>query len=283
MVSISKPQKMSQAKGYLEKENYYQKNSELGYFYGLGCKHIGLENGTAVDKETYHNLLSGCDAKGNELLKNAGDKERRAGLDVTFSAPKSVSILMEYYEANNDKKADKLRAAHAKAVAYAMKTLQSKYSKTRIYDSDKKRIKVDAKMVYASFEHDISRQIKDEIDPQLHTHNFIFNTVFYEDERTREVKSLALSNEEIYQNKMYLGQLYRNELAKNLTDAGYKLESTNRSLGFFDIEGFTQKQLDEFSGRSQQIKNVIEQYREKYPNLDDEKLKEIIVERVAKF
>jgi len=32
MVSMSKPQGVSQAQGYLAKENYYQKNSEIGKF-----------------------------------------------------------------------------------------------------------------------------------------------------------------------------------------------------------------------------------------------------------
>lgn len=282
MVSMSKPQVAGQAKNYLSKENYYQQNSERGYFHGDGLKYLGLQENQDVTPELYDKLLEGFNpTTGEKLSKNAGDPERRAGFDVTFSAPKSVSILMEAVEANGDKEAGKLlRDAHDKAVKNAMEKVANDYSKTRIYDADRKRIKVKADMVYATFQHDTTRVVNGEIDPQLHSHNFIFSSCFYTNPETGEVKSLALSNEEIYQNKMYLGQTYRSEFAKNLTKLGYEIEVTNVAHGFFDIKGFSQEQIDEFSGRSASMRKHLPAYRERFPSMSEAKLLEIIGQEI---
>jgi len=278
MVSMSKPQGVSQAQGYLAKENYYQKNSEIGKFFGNGLDHIGLEKGTTVTPEMYNHLLRGFDpVSGKALHPNSGKEDRRAGMDVTFSAPKSVSILMENYEGTGEiSKADNLRNAHDLAVQNAMKKLENNYAKTRVYGTDKKQYKVDAEMIYATFEHDTSREVGGNIDPQLHSHNFIFTSVFYKDEKTGEVRNLALSNEEIYQNKMYLGQLYRSELASNLAKLGYKIEVSDRKNGFFELEGLSRNQIEKFSSRENLILDLLPKYREKYPKMKEAELLQLI-------
>lgn len=278
MVSMSKPQGVSQAQGYLAKENYYQKNSEIGKFFGNGLNHIGLEKGTVVTPEMYNHLLRGFDpVSGKALHPNSGKEDRRAGMDVTFSAPKSVSILMENYEGTGEtSKANILRNAHDMAVQNAMKKLEKNYAKTRVYGTDKKQYKVDAKLIYATFQHDTSREVAGNIDPQLHSHNFIFTSVFYDDPKTGEVRNLALSNEEIYRKKMYLGQLYRSELASNMAELGYKIEVTDRKNGFFELEGLTRNQIEEFSSRENLILDLLPKYREKYPKMKEAELLQLI-------
>lgn len=284
MVSMSKPQSVAQAQGYLTKENYYQKNSEKGYFYGKGLEVLGLQEGLEITPEMYEKLLNGYHpVTGEALVINAGNAERRAGMDVTFSAPKSVSVLMEFHEGNDENsKAFEIRNAHDLAVKTAMKKLENEYAKTRIYDVFGDRKRVDAKIVYGTFQHDISREVMGQIDPQLHSHNFIFSTVFYHDKEKNIVRNLALSNEEIYQNKMYLGQIYRSELAKNLKNLGYEIEVSDRKNGFFEIAGFEKNQLEEFSNRSKLIREVLPKYREKYPNMDENELLQVIVKDTKK-
>lgn len=279
MVSMSAPQGSAQAEGYLAKENYYQKNSERGFFHGHALEHFGLERGQEVTPELYKKMLNGYHPiTGKALVKNAGEKDRRSGMDVTFSAPKSVSVLMEYHEAKGENsRAQNLRNAHDLAVKKAMETLEDRYAKTRIYNQFEERIRVKANLAYATFQHDTAREIAGQIDPQLHSHNFIFSTVSYDDPSTGKTKILSLSNEEIYQNKMYLGQLYRSEFAKNLRELGYKIEVSDRLNGFFEIEGFEKNQLEEFSGRSKLIRELLPQYKEKYPKMDENELLQVIV------
>jgi conjugative relaxase-like TrwC/TraI family protein len=279
MVSMSSPQTVQQAEDYLEKENYYQENSMLGTFQGKGLEHLGIEKGTTVDAEIYKTLLKGFHpTTGEKLVKNAGKEKHRAGFDVTFSAPKSVSVLMEYYEANGQNvKAEMIRKAHDMAVKNSMVKLENGSGKTRIGIGNNQQIKVDADIIYATFQHDTSREIEGNIDPQLHTHNFIFTPTFYTDERTGEVRSMALSNEEIFKNKMYFGQNYRSELASSLAEMGYKIEVSDRKNGFFELEGFDEKQLKTFSKRSELIEEKLPEYREKYPKMKEAQLRQLIV------
>ena len=279
MVSMSSPQTVSQAEGYLEKENYYQKNSMLGTFQGKGLEHIGIERGSTVNPEIYKILLTGFHpSTGEKLVRNAGKEDHRAGFDVTFSAPKSVSVLMEYYEANGQSvKVEMIKKAHDLAVKNSMEKLENGSGKTRIRIGNGEQIKVDSDIIYATFQHDTSREIEGNIDPQLHTHNFIFTPTFYTDEKTGEVRSMALTNEEIFRNKMYFGQNYRSELASSLAEMGYKIEVSSRKNGFFEIYGFDKNQLETFSQRSQLIEEKLPEYREKYPKMQEAQLLQLIV------
>ncbi len=76
-----------------------------------------------------------------------------------------------------------------------------------------------------------------------------------------------------FDNKMFYGQMYRNELAANLRELGYQIEPGK--YGLFEIAGVDKSIREEFSRRSQQIKEMMSQLREKYPNANDSELKEM--------
>jgi len=279
MISISNFQSAEQAKNYYQKENYYQKNSEIGFFRGKGFDFLNLSflKEKELKKEDYEKLLQGINPKTEQKLTKS---DKRAGFDVTFSAPKSLSILIEYLEANNRFDETKiLREAHERAVIKAMEEIEEKFAFTRIRDPETgeiKKIKASG-LLYASFQHDITRKsLTNKIDPQLHTHNFIFNIVTYIDPNTNELKTGTIENFEIFKNKMYLGQLYRTELASNLKSLGYQIEVTDTKNGFFELKDFNRDLLDEFSNRSKEIKKKLEEYKAKYPNASEAELKNII-------
>ncbi|PAB08413.1 hypothetical protein CDA31_11350, partial [Klebsiella pneumoniae] len=69
-------------------------------------------------------------------------------------------------------------------------------------------------LVVATFRHETSRAL----DPDLHTHAFVMNMTQREDGQWR-----ALKNDELMRNKMHLGDVYKQELALELTKAGYEL------------------------------------------------------------
>lgn len=258
MISISKPQGAAQAKDYLSKESYYQQNSELGQWHGsaLALKFLDLSDSASIEKKTYAAVLNGLHPKTRKhLLSNSGSDKRRAGIDITFSAPKSVSLLMELCEGLGEQAFEKrIRTAHEEAVQYAMNKVSKYYAKTRIRHGKDKRETVNTHAVWASFQHDTTRETETgEIDPQLHTHNFLMALTFYEDPINGKLKPYAMSNEEIYTNKMYLGQVYRNALANNLGRLGLEIEVTDIEQGFFELNGFTQEQLEVFSGRRTEL------------------------------
>src|SRR6478735_1903250 len=76
----------------LAREDYYLEGGEPpGWWQGRGAQLLGLEG--QVDKEIFAALFSGLDGRGTPLVQNAGSPDRQPGWDLTFSAPKSVSVL----------------------------------------------------------------------------------------------------------------------------------------------------------------------------------------------
>jgi conjugative relaxase-like TrwC/TraI family protein len=75
-----------------EVEEYYAGPSTeaRGAWMGVGARELGL--GGVVDGEELRRVLGGLDADG-EPLRGSSSAVRNAGYDLTFSAPKSVSVL----------------------------------------------------------------------------------------------------------------------------------------------------------------------------------------------
>jgi hypothetical protein len=96
-----------------------------------------------------------------------------SGRDLTFSAPKSVSILSEVLEI------DSLKKLHDLAVTKTLDHIEENYSFTRIKSGGKSGSSSDSKitkqltknLLFATYTHNTSR----ELDPQLHTHSIIYN------------------------------------------------------------------------------------------------------------
>uniref|UniRef100_UPI0013D05DD3 MobF family relaxase n=1 Tax=Enterobacter hormaechei TaxID=158836 RepID=UPI0013D05DD3 len=98
-------------------------------------------------------------------------------------------------------------------------------------------------LVVATFRHETSRAL----DPDLHTHAFVMNMTQREDGQWR-----ALKNDELMRNKMHLGDVYKQELALELTKAGYELRYNSKN-NTFDMAHFSDEQIRAFSRRSEQI------------------------------
>jgi len=83
----------------LAAENYYLAGGEpLGEWWGRGANKLQLR-GTVEEKDLTA-TLSGFDRDGKGLVQNAGKKSRRPGWDLTFSCPKSVSVLWSQADAD---------------------------------------------------------------------------------------------------------------------------------------------------------------------------------------
>jgi conjugative relaxase-like TrwC/TraI family protein len=84
-----------QGESYYAAENYYSEEEllEMSQWWGKGAAKFGLSG--VVSKASFKNLLHGTDPTENHRTRgkpsNSSYKER-AGVDLTFSAPKSVSL-----------------------------------------------------------------------------------------------------------------------------------------------------------------------------------------------
>ncbi|MDE0333942.1 MAG: AAA family ATPase [Defluviicoccus sp.] len=99
------------------------------------------------------------------------------------------------------------------------------------------------------FRHDTSRNL----DPQLHTHAVLANMVRGEDRKWR-----TMANEGLYERQKLIGMLYRNELARNLSDLGYGIEKTHAD-GRFEITGVSRGVIEAFSTRRAEIEAAMEE------------------------
>jgi len=184
--------------------------------------------------------------------------EHRAGLDLTFSAPKSVSVAALV---GGD---ERLMEAHSAAVGVVMGYIEAHYALTRRRDGQGGIEQVNTgNLIYAQTTHATSRAG----DPNLHTHVVVSNAVF--DEPRGEWR--ALHNKEIFANQVMLGLIYQRELAGSLMREGYDVRSANSDGkspgkdGMFEIADCPQGVLDTFSKRHEQILANAEQLNPQTP------------------
>lgn len=219
-----------QAVSYYEKDDYYVRD-EGGIWQGQLKDKLGLDD--KVNKEDFDRLIS--------------MNPKRAGFDLCFSAPKSVSLAFCL-----DEHRDSIMAAHNKAVEDTLKLIENNEIFVRVTeDKVTRRVQVD-NMLCAKFNHYVSRNQ----DPQIHTHCVVLNHSFLNGKR------YAISNENLYENKLLYGQIYRNYLANNLQNLGFNIEVTDREKGFFELAGVDREAIEKFSTRRQEIVESLERMGE---------------------
>ena len=165
--------------------------------------------------------------------------EHRAGWDVTFSAPKSVSLTALV---GGD---ERVREAHRQSVRVALGELE-RYTEARI--GNVKEPEPTGKFAAATFEHDTARPVEGYAAPQLHTHAVIFNVTERENGQTR-----SLQPQQLFASQTYATQVYRSELAVRLKDLGYTVE--RGEYGQPEIRGYTQEYMEASSPRREQVKD----------------------------
>ncbi len=87
MLSITNMTSEQASHYHKEEQNYYQKNNEIGIWQGKGAESLNLQGN--ISHEQFDRLCHGINPITDEVLV---DSSKRAGTDLTFSAPKSVSI-----------------------------------------------------------------------------------------------------------------------------------------------------------------------------------------------
>lgn len=165
--------------------------------------------------------------------------------DVTFSAPKSVSLL---WALGSEVTADAVAAVHREAVAEALALLESKAAVTRRQvNGVRTRVSTDG-FAAAQFTHRTSRAG----DPQLHTHCLIPNVVRREDGR-----HVAFDAALLYEWGRAAGSIYQNQLQRLLVERLGVAWGPDRH-NTRELDGFTVEQLRAFSKRTVAIEAELE-------------------------
>ena len=241
----------AQGSAYYEQDGYYAKDDprhrSASAWAGKGAAELGLEG--PVEADVFQAVLEGevPDGSGRRLGRKDKDGKihHRPGRDLTFSAPKSVSLAALV---GGD---GRIVDAHDRAVKAALAWVEGNAAETRVQDPQTGRM-VRARgqeIVAATFRHDTSRNL----DPQLHTHAVLANMVRGEDRKWR-----TMANEGLYERQKLIGMLYRSELARNLTELGYGIEKTHAD-GRFEIAGVSRGVIEAFSTRRAEIEAAMEE------------------------
>jgi conjugative relaxase-like TrwC/TraI family protein len=246
MLSITKVKSTAKTTQYFAKDDYYASNDpnhqKFSNWYGEGAKELGLEG--SVVAEEFRNVLDGKLSNGQIIGVQKGlNVIHDPGRDLTFSAPKSVSIMALVYEDQ------RLIEAHGQAVKYALDEIEKNYFKTRFKKNGEITLEGTGKMVVAMFKHELSR----DLDPQLHTHAIVANVTVDDKGKWR-----SAFFDEIYDNKKFLGLIYRSELAKLVKDLGYEIEHKGKEC-IFEIKGVPKNLIDLFSNRSKTIRALADE------------------------
>lgn len=219
-------------------DDYYAKEHP-GEWQGRGAAELGL-NGP-VDQAHLSRLLDGKLPNGEQIQASFGeDSKKRMGLDLTFSAPKSVSMQALV---GGDKA---VVLAHDRAVSVALEQVERLAEARRKIDGKSTRERT-ANLVIGKFRHEMSRAK----DPQLHTHSVLMNMTQRSDGKWR-----AIANEDIFKVQHEIDAIYKSELAKGLQELGYGIRLVD-DRGNFELSHISREQILAFSARSQVIEEAL--------------------------
>tara|TARA_R110002124_G_scaffold270042_3_gene438145 strand:+ start:5746 stop:8931 length:3186 start_codon:yes stop_codon:yes gene_type:complete len=245
MLSVSSIGSSSGAAEYYGKDDYYVTGEadtpglEWG---GKGSAKIGLQG--KAEGSDFKQVLQGTHPafKDGDKTPGGADPKHRAGWDLTFSAPKSVSLAILV---GGDRRLD---IAHNKAVDRAMAYAEKHFAITRVRDQGKIREVNTGNLVYAKTVHGTSRQG----DPQRHTHVVVANATV--EPSTGKVR--ALESYQLFKHIQLVGRIYRAELAQEAMKLGYDVRRDAKT-GTFELASFGEQQLRQFSKRREQIEAAI--------------------------
>lgn len=228
---------------YSHEDNYYASGSLDSRWMGEGAEELGLKGEVAsADMDA---VRQGRLPDGSDLSRMVdGVNKHRSGYDLTFSAPKSVSVMALVGEDQ------RFIEAHNRAVAVVMKEVEKLVS-ARITQEGKTDTVLTGSMVAALYNHDTSR----DLDPQIHTHVLVFNATFA-GEKWRSLASDTRMktgfSENLYATKIALGNLYRSALREDIESMGFETVAAGKH-GLWELKDVP---VDIFSSRSQAIREA---------------------------
>lgn len=228
---------------YSHEDNYYASGSLDSRWMGEGAEKLGLKGEVAsADMDA---VRQGKLPDGSDLSRMVnGVNKHRSGYDLTFSAPKSVSVMALVGEDR------RFIEAHNRAVAVVMQEVEKLVS-ARITEEGKTETVLTGNMVAALYNHDTSR----DLDPQLHTHALVFNATFA-DEKWRSLASDTRMktgfSENLYATKIAFGNLYRSALREDVESMGFETVTAGKN-GLWELKDVP---VDVFSSRSQAIREA---------------------------
>ena len=224
-------------------DDYYSRDAGATAWHGEGARRLGATG--AVDVKRFHSMLRGEFGDGVRAGRSIRkDSRARAGIDLTFSAPKSLT-LQALVGADA-----RLVQAHDAAVAHTLNYIEGQLTQARQKDHGKTRVEQTDNLIVATFRHETARPTPDSPpDPNLHTHAVIMNAT-----QRKDGTWVALSNEQIVKLRKLQDAVYMAELDKRVRELGYGVRYEKNHI---ELAHVTREQIDVFSKRSAQVVSAL--------------------------
>ncbi|RPD93467.1 conjugative transfer relaxase/helicase TraI [Candidatus Pantoea deserta] len=245
MLSVSSVKNAGKAGAYYTNEdNYYFLGEQSTEWYGTGAENLGLEG--PVNRDTFVAVLEGQLPDGTDMRRmEGGVNKHRPGYDLTFSAPKSVSVLALVTGDTF------LVDAHKEAVRRTLDEVE-KLATTRTMTDGITEMEKTGNLVIATFMHDTSRNL----EPQMHTHAVVANATLSQNgwkTLSTDINGKQGFTDVVWNEQVSIGALYRGHFRSIIEPAGYQTEDTG-PRGEWDITGVPVKP---FSSRRQDILDLV--------------------------
>jgi conjugative relaxase-like TrwC/TraI family protein len=169
------------------------------------------------------------------------------GFDLTFCAPKSVSLLRALRADEVGAKA--LAAAHETALAEAMEYLAEHAGYTRVHNGvtgEKDLVRLPG-LVAVAYQHETSRCG----DPHLHTHVIVPNR-----QARADWKLVSLDGTSLYHEAKAAGVIYQATLRREIHQSlGFEWEPVDPATGMAEIASVERESITAWSRRASQLRD----------------------------
>ncbi len=192
---------------------------------------LGVDTGGQVEGEDFIALMEGRHPATGEWLRAAGaGGGRGGGIDVTLSAPKSVSVVWALGEAWQR---EGIEQAHARAVEQTIFYLREQVPVVRRRYGEEVIEEQARDVIAAEYRHTTARGVSGRApDPQIHSHVVITGAIRQDD------RVVAVASRPVFRSARELGAFYRSTLADELIHEGYTIErGTGKDGRYFENPG----------------------------------------------
>lgn len=215
--------------------------------------------GVQIDGPDFVALIEGRHPQTGRAVRPEGaGGGRSGGVDVTFSAPKSVSIR---WALSDEQQRIEIERAHSQAVEQALAYLREHAPLVRRRHEGLVVEEPAADLLAAEYRHTTARGVDahELPDPHLHSHVVITSVV------RADGQIAAVSSRPVFRAARETGAFYRSALAANLAELGCEIEpQTGKDGRYFELAGVSRELRDAFSRRAREVQRHAERFRAKY-------------------
>ena len=229
------------------RDEYYAQDGD-GRWWSTG--QTVVRHGAHIDVETFRDLCAGVDPRtGRALVRGAG-AGHWAGLDMTLTPGKSVSIL---WMAGTAEQRALIEAAHAKAVERALQFVVDERLVVVRQGAGGVEKHTPTDLIVARFTHFTTR----EGDPNIHDHCVFMNVAGAPlgGGGRYSYRHLTIDPEKLFAWQLVVGGAYRSALAETLAETGLTPRPAGRNQ--WELAGIPQEVIESFSKRSHQIEAAV--------------------------